>query len=139
MSGIRSTTVISFRSPARVAREAGLLLLVAMVTYVTARNSVENEWTSVAAAVVDDRWLWAPVAGAVAVAEVNRAIGPDDPVARLAARAVESAPPPGGTCVYGTEWTPDTTISILRYCFRADLLISIDRFRVADGVSVVGP
>jgi len=72
-------------------------------------------------------------------AEVSRAFGPDDPVARLAARAVESPPPAGGSCLYGTEWTPDTSISILRYCFRADLLISIDRFRVAGGVSAVGP
>jgi hypothetical protein len=72
-------------------------------------------------------------------AEVDRVIGPDDPVARRAARSVESPPPSGGTCVYGTEWTPDTTISILRYCFRADLLIGIDRFKVAAGVRVVGP
>jgi signal transduction histidine kinase len=72
-------------------------------------------------------------------AEAEPEIGPDDPVARLAAPSVWSVPPTGSSCSYHTDWTPDQVVSIVRYCFRADVLSSIDRFVVARDVSVVGP
>lgn len=57
-------------------------------------------------------------------------VGPDDPVARLAARSVESPPPAGSSCVYMQDWAQETHTSIVRYCIRDDILIALDRFTV---------
>jgi hypothetical protein len=71
-------------------------------------------------------------------AEVTPEIGQDEPVTRLAARAVESPPPAGATCSYTSEWAAEQ-FTIVRYCFRAGLLIAVDRFAVPGRYSAVGP
>lgn len=72
-------------------------------------------------------------------AEVVAMVNLDDPVAALAARELESPPPAGGDCTYGTEWSPDQSVMILRYCFRADRLITLDRFPADDRARTGGP
>jgi signal transduction histidine kinase len=72
-------------------------------------------------------------------AEAAPEIGQDDPVARLAAKSVETAPPAGAHCLYSTEWNPDQHFTILRYCFRAGLLVTVDHFPVPGTFSAVGP
>jgi signal transduction histidine kinase len=58
--------------------------------------------------------------------EVRDLVGDGDPVARMAAGTVEMPPPPDTACLY----VPDSSESIVRYCFRADRLVVIDKFPI---------
>ncbi|MFJ3309549.1 hypothetical protein ACIPSA_42245 [Streptomyces sp. NPDC086549] len=85
-----------------------------------------------------------PPTDAVAVGmtreEVGRIIGPDDALARLAARSVESSPPPSARgCLYAQEWPNQRQARVLRYCFVQDRLISVDRFEIGRGDGLEGP
>ncbi|MFK0288592.1 sensor histidine kinase [Streptomyces sp. NPDC090499] len=66
-------------------------------------------------------------------AQVTDIVGSDDAVARLAARSVESPRPPADTCTYAQQWSSELQDHVVRFCFRRDVLIRIDRFRAEDG------
>ncbi|MDX2695047.1 sensor histidine kinase [Streptomyces ipomoeae] len=71
--------------------------------------------------------------------EVDTIVGLDDPMARLAARSVESPPPPSAdACMYAQEWLSDSQARVDRYCFFQDHLISIDRYEVGGDEGVKG-
>ncbi|MCL8017271.1 histidine kinase [Streptomyces sp. AS02] len=71
-------------------------------------------------------------------AQASAAIGPDDVLAGLAARSVESPRPSGSDCVYGQDWLPDGRATIVRYCFLQDRLIRKDRYHVGGDSLVTG-
>jgi hypothetical protein len=57
-------------------------------------------------------------------------IGPDDPVARMAAQTVESPPPLGSACLYTQAWSETAGAAIVRYCFQGDRLALVDRLAI---------
>lgn len=63
--------------------------------------------------------------------QVLEFIGADDPLARLAARQLESAPPAGSNCLYEQDFSEEQ-VGVRRYCFRDDRLITIDRIEIED-------
>ena len=67
--------------------------------------------------------------------EVTDVAGQDEPLARFAARIVESPPPSPGACMYSEEWLRDGQVRIVRFCFREDRLIGMDHYDIGDGVS----
>lgn len=71
--------------------------------------------------------------------ETLAVIGRDDPVARLAARSVESRWPSGSACLYEQDWSGDQPAAVLRYCFQADRLVSLDRFELTAEVLTAEP
>ncbi|WP_412749889.1 sensor histidine kinase [Krasilnikovia sp. M28-CT-15] len=72
-----------------------------------------------------------PVRIGMTQADVMSAIGEDDPVARLAAKGIETRPPAGAACVYAQQW--DDVERILRYCFQGDRLVVMDEFPITTG------
>lgn len=62
-------------------------------------------------------------------AEVTDLVGDGDPIARLAAKSVESPAPAGASCLYSVS-SSDTGETIFRYCFQDDRLDAIDNFTI---------
>jgi signal transduction histidine kinase len=60
-------------------------------------------------------------------AQVTENIGPDSPIARIASRGVEPAPPANSDCAY-SYFEEDGTAVVERFCFRRDLLVEKTRF-----------
>ncbi|NKE62619.1 hypothetical protein FXN61_40200 [Lentzea sp. PSKA42] len=59
--------------------------------------------------------------------QVTQNVGSDSPIARIASRGVEPAPPPNADCSY-TYFEENGTAMVERYCFRRDLLVEKSRF-----------
>ncbi|MEU6200887.1 histidine kinase [Streptomyces sp. NPDC047061] len=105
----------------------GVAALVAVSLYLV-------PWSSAEYRSLVDRPLSEAVTPGMTRDEVTSVIGADDPVARLAAQAVESPPSPAGPCLYSTEWLVEQQVVIVRFCFREDRLIGVDRYEIgADG------
>jgi signal transduction histidine kinase len=66
-------------------------------------------------------------------AETVALVGAEDPLARLAAKAVETPLPAESTCHYALEWDDAENGVILRYCFRVGRLVAVDRYPVGTG------
>lgn len=62
--------------------------------------------------------------------EVTDMAGEDDPMARLAARVVESPTPSRASCMYVQDW--EFQVRIVRFCFREDRLIGMSEYGVDD-------
>lgn len=74
-----------------------------------------------------------PVRIGMVQADVMNLVGEEDQLARLAARAVETPWPAGSACRYALEWDGGENDVIVRYCFRADRLVAVDKFLVRIG------
>ncbi|OJF09506.1 signal transduction histidine kinase [Couchioplanes caeruleus] len=78
-----------------------------------------------------------PPAGSIRIgmtqADVTTIVGEDDPLTRLAAKAVETRLPADSTCLYSLDWDGGENEVIVRYCFRVDRLVAMDEFPVRTG------
>ncbi|MEV6596569.1 histidine kinase [Actinoplanes sp. NPDC051346] len=71
-----------------------------------------------------------PVRIGMTQADVRTIVGTDDPLARLAAKAVETPQPADSTCLYSLDWDDGENEVIVRHCFRVDRLVAVDEFPV---------
>ncbi|MFM9591808.1 sensor histidine kinase [Streptomyces scabiei] len=65
--------------------------------------------------------------------EVTDIAGEDDPIARFAARLVESPTPSRDSCVYVQDW--QLQVRIVRFCFREDRLTGMSEYDIDDDVT----
>ncbi|MFC3385809.1 sensor histidine kinase [Couchioplanes caeruleus subsp. azureus] len=66
--------------------------------------------------------------------DVETIVGTEDPLARLAAKAVETPLPADSTCRYLLDWDDSGENEVIvRYCFRVDRLVAVDEFPVRAG------
>lgn len=100
---------------ARAARDLAVLSLVAVVTWLTATNSVQVDWIPLEAAIVDDRWMLLPVGGALLMTLFRRRA----PVAAIVGAAV----------LFG--WWPASAIALAVAAFEVAVRVRGARRRMA--------